>query len=115
MPFDNAGKPVITIQDVSALLRDRSRWPQDFVWNYRNCATCAMGLIEEYFGVSIPYASHRKTYEAVAAVVDISPENANRVFIHAGGATQDMGTILPEDVADVIDKIVAKQVEHIMP
>lgn len=27
------------------LLRDPSRWPEDFIWNYNACNTCALGLI----------------------------------------------------------------------
>ena len=33
-----------TLQALHDLLLDRSKWPDDFVWNYESCDSCAIGL-----------------------------------------------------------------------
>ena len=117
MPFDNTGKPIITTQDVSALLRDRSRWPSDFKWDYSGCATCAMGLVQEYFGVDlgvhdkdmIPYAMAKRTGD----LIGISLKYAERIFVNLPYHVfkKEYSSITPEDVADAIDALINTQQE----
>ena len=33
-----------TLQALHDLLLDRSKWPDDFVWDYGDCTSCAIGL-----------------------------------------------------------------------
>lgn len=65
MPFDNATHQYPTPQDLADLLRDRSRWPTRFRWNYQHSATCAIGLCRQVWGdeaflrfggTTLPYA-----------------------------------------------------------
>lgn len=42
--FREAPTPRERLAALPAILRDRSTWPRDFVWNFNQCQTCAMGL-----------------------------------------------------------------------
>lgn len=43
MPFDNM--PNVTLADIAGLLRDESRWPMNFEWDYSTVHFCALGLM----------------------------------------------------------------------
>ena len=49
-----------TLQALHDLLLDRSKWPDDFVWNYDDCTTCAIGLAyrAELIDASDPRHAH---------------------------------------------------------
>ncbi|CAM6001458.1 unnamed protein product [Sphagnum balticum] len=104
MPFDNTGKPVVTVQDVSALLRDRSRWPLGFVWNYGQCRYCALGLTTQYFGLGYEPLH----WGQMAKTLGISEYNASKAFIFARRhiGKKRLADVTPEDVADILDSLV---------
>lgn len=43
MPFDPVPQ-TLTLADLSQRLRHPETWPEGFVWDYGDCASCAIGL-----------------------------------------------------------------------
>ena len=38
------GPSAPTLAELAEILRNRSRWPEGFEWDFNDCRTCAMGL-----------------------------------------------------------------------
>lgn len=46
MPFDSApASKTLSLSQLAAILRDRSRWPDGFKWGYMLPQSCAIGLM----------------------------------------------------------------------
>ena len=90
-------QPNLKLQALSALLRDKSRWPADFgPWNYRNWECCAIGLAYKAGILSTVAFDHEfnlasRDFDAIFAMAPIS---------HSCTTT-------PEQVADQIDNHLA--------
>ena len=108
-------KSKFTLTDLSALLRDQSKWPKDFVWNYIHPLHCAIGLLN---AMNI---THHGTYDttSLAEFFSLPYETCLTIFSRAwlllGIDLSDMThketcraiqTITPEQIADLIDKAI---------
>ena len=40
-----------SLKNLSYILRHREWWPDGFEWDYRYCASCAIGLCEKLWGI----------------------------------------------------------------
>lgn len=111
MPFDGTETDFFTYAELSAVLRDRSRWPKGFEWNYKTCRTCAMGLAYRLkTGEWLYYNGHLATTKRMRAIITdgeaISLATFRRVFL--GLHVFLDRAITPEDVADAIDLAIAE-------
>lgn len=112
MPFDGKNtvpQPPPTPADLAALLRDRSRWPKGFVWNYVSGRTCAIGLANRHW--------HGMAGSQVLA--KFNPYDRARIFIHLDSELEHdprpwfwqrrrpYQGVTPEQVADAIDAYIA--------
>jgi hypothetical protein len=103
MPFDVAGfkeaetKSKISISDAAALLRDRSQWPEGFVWDYRHIYGCAIGLITRKYGC------HAGNLQEMLGITYTHYHNA---FIAAAiiHKRSSMIRVTPEDVAIILEQ-----------
>ena len=108
MPFDAA--PAVTtpsLATLSAILRDRTRWPADFRWDYGRCDMCALGMAWR-----LGFATHPLPSKVMPAFgLSIEDDDAFNLFVGVGS---DLGKhqcdVTPEDVADAIDTHLARQV-----
>ena len=89
---------------VSALLRDRSRWPADFTWDYNDTAHCAIGLL---YQLGLIEADITESCQ-LAFKLDMSLTDVNNIFLQAHWEHNigpcPAGLITPENIADMIDK-----------
>lgn len=125
MPFDFVVEQTPSLTMLSEILRDKSRWPKGFEWDYSNCATCAMGLAERLFNIVVardesglaPVEIH---VSGVADAFKMPHKEAKNIFVQMGLDIDgtDLFTVLsllgrldrwrPEDVADTIDAYLVK-------
>jgi hypothetical protein len=109
MPYDGAsltGRQKLA--KLPGILRDRSQWPEGFVWDYNKRMQCAMGLAYELclLGMALPYIAE------VAEAFCMNRELANRVFVFlARELGKDRKDITPEDVACAIEAYIAANPE----
>jgi hypothetical protein len=90
MPFDSQPThPNPTPQDLADLLRDRTRWPAGFRWNYASTRTCAIGLCRLMWGE-----------DAFGRFVASIHDAFYSVGWHLGVPLKE---VTPEDVADYIE------------
>ncbi len=94
-----------TLTNLSYLLRHRELWPKGFVWGFMSPHTCAMGLANETWG---GMAEGGNYFTESAKMFAISERRAMRLFVMAP-KTWSGGLIRPEDVANTIDKYLAKR------
>lgn len=97
MPFDTL--PAHTTPDLSQptadalayVLRHREMWPVGFgPWDYRTCATCAVGLAHRLWG----------THE----LIDVSQRKQERILLGAGMVLNKYhATITPDHIAWLLD------------
>jgi len=94
-----------SIHDLADLLRDRSRWPAGFVWNYCSPCNCALGLSRLMLGMQYFCSAHN--------YYGLTKDLADRLFFMAaqdanGVKLMDMSEVTPERVADLIDQLVPR-------
>lgn len=115
------------LQNLAYCLRHPETWPKGFVWDFKNCTTCAMGLARALWSeVQFTGRGDDNTREAVSVMARefaMSFTDANRIFAGKayGGLTPpiieghlwwrrsiiDYDAVTPEMVADEIDRYVA--------
>jgi hypothetical protein len=96
------------IRDLAAALRDKSKWPVGFRWNYENCHSCAMGfacdLYPEYGGSDTANSSR------MVKLFGGDEEALHEIFIgdwkDADGEDIRYIDVTPEMVADRIDQYI---------
>lgn len=97
MPFDATPITAPTLRDLSDVLRDRSRWPKDFEWDFEYTDTCDMGLAYRLW----PEHVRRPNVANMRRVFGIPYSTASYIFLLSG--LREVST--PEDVADLIDEV----------
>jgi hypothetical protein len=88
------------IRVFAGILRDKSRWPKGFKWDFSNCQKCAMGLAHRLWKESVPKPSSF-TSHAVGKALGLSEGESTLIFLFGGSTTT------PESVADAIDYVLA--------
>lgn len=58
-----------------SMLRDKSLWPKDFVWDFSKCQTCAMGMLIETVNSQSLIYDHK-----VGEILGISCGEVSTVF-----------------------------------
>jgi len=108
MPYDGTEyRPTFTLADLAALLRDRSRWPKGFKWDYEDCEACAIGLYMKYVGKSIfDFSNLAEALAHTAQVFNMPQQHAMYIFFYLNeempGKYYELVT--PEVVASAIDE-----------
>jgi hypothetical protein len=106
--------PVLTpsLENLSYILRHREWWPEGFHWNFSNCPTCAIGMCRELWGhnpeIFFPEPTMGDDY--------MLNESYRRIFCDSRGKggllswiiRPDMGDVTPEQVANQIDRYLAR-------
>lgn len=96
-------------RDLAALLRDRSRWPDGFEWDFYDCRTCAMGLSQKTWK---PEREKNPTVASTAALIGISVEKAHEIFaarpsvVWYNNGPRRLG-VTPEDIAADLEALEA--------
>lgn len=133
--FQDLDKP--SLHGLSYALRHPDTWPEDFVWNYKNCSGCAIGLahglwvslgqlpnpqsgFEGHRGIvtkmaktfSLPFSESRAIFFDEKTVEKIVQR---RRFLGLGPQRETVVTqhinytdVTPENVADQIDAYLAR-------
>jgi hypothetical protein len=97
-------------------LRHPETWPADFVWDYRNCASCAVGLsLRLWPALKLPDGQQAQmTWIAREMAMPYGP--AKQIFYGLGPSKRvsdgwfrskwvaDFKRVSPDDVADAIDR-----------
>ena len=101
---------------LSYALRHPETWPEDFVWDYSDCTTCAIGLatrlwpsmncpaeqkVQETWIAREMAMSHR---EAVNIFFGMAPEMIVRDQWYRKQVKFDFDAVRADDVADAIDR-----------
>ena len=87
-----------TLQALHDLLLDRSKWPDDFVWNYDSCDSCAIGLAWRAELIDVDRPSHAHGYH-----FGIDRETTHRIFFNTLDGSY--AAVTPEVVAERIAKV----------
>ena len=82
------------------LLRNESKWPEGFEFNFQNCTKCAMGLAQAVW----PHAIKDTASQNVGDAIGISRDIAHRIF-QAGGGAMDLSRVTAADVADMLEAV----------
>lgn len=82
-----------------AALRDRSKWPQGFEWDFRHRCGCALGLLDRLI--------FTRGGEFERENLGISENERYRVFIAPG--PNGRATVTPEMVADRLERLFAEE------
>jgi hypothetical protein len=97
---------MITLQELPAILRDKSQWPEGFEWDYTGSKTCAEGLFNQLNGIQLtswngPGSFLQSFGQNFQAYSDIT--------IRAG-VKRDLlaAEVMPEHIADDIEEYLAK-------
>jgi hypothetical protein len=91
--------PTPTLQSLAYILRHKETWPPGFMWDYRMCTTCAMGLA--FTTWNLPHWDMDRAF-------GIDPDAARAIFSGlAGGWFKTRAAVTPGMVADAIDKHLA--------
>ena len=91
------------LQDLSALLRNESQWPEGFAWDYSDTSTCALGLA---YASGILDETHKATTNPTE-VFGLPWREFEAIFFGHPCSDYDVETvddITPEMVADEIDR-----------
>lgn len=107
MPFDSKSFPEAEVDlsrpslaGTSYLLRHPELWPKGFAkFDYRNCRTCAMGLIVAFWNGG-RWPDLFEEHQSISGMLNISAHDVHLLFAYAGSGTRNDG---PDDVADRID------------
>jgi hypothetical protein len=110
--------PVLTpsLENLSYILRHREWWPDGFEWNFRYLNSCGIGL-SQYLWRRDPYDLHHGLVEST--LTGTPNETYYRIFATRIGKIawyrcfpwnyqKQMRSITPEQVADQIDRFLAK-------
>jgi hypothetical protein len=101
---------------LSYALRHPETWPEGFVWDYRDCKTCAIGLASKLWNHLNWPADQSALNTETARHFAMSYKQANRIFWNLGRMTRkriyllwnqeyfDRSDVTPDDVADAIDR-----------
>lgn len=89
------------------LLRHKEAWPEGFVWGYRECATCAIGLGARLW-YSTAVSSDPDRYWAKKAFAIPTGATFN-IFCRLRDNNGFMGGVTPAQVADAIDAYLATE------
>lgn len=85
-----------------ALLRDKTKWPDGFTWDYTDSCKCAIGLFCETWAKDQLHDS-----ATVGKMIGIDRDNAQRIFNNAGGISGVHFTdVTPEFIADRLEELV---------
>lgn len=101
--------PAMRRADLIDMLRDRTRWPEGFVWEFSNCHRCGMGLLLEKYGYGpVEVGTQARIAELlglsllqVAAVFTIP----SRGFENPHERLAAMALVTPEMVADRLEVV----------
>lgn len=106
--------PVLTpsLENLSYILRHREWWPEGFEWGFAECRTCAIGLCQELWG----HNPNRFFPEVDPFDHQLNP-SYRHIFCDSRGKggilswiiKPEMSDVTPEQVADQIDRYLAKQ------
>ena len=88
-----------TLQALHDLLLDQSKWPNNFVWDYRSCDMCAIGLAWRADLIDVDRPSHAQGYH-----FGIDNETAHKIFY----------TTLNGEYAGVTPEVVAERIANIL-
>ena len=89
------------LRKLSELLRDQTKWPDYFEWDYSDQNTCALGLAREIGLIRCrPQSASGKTFGLAQTEFEYLFFNAHDVGSYAA--------VTPEIVADRIDKVLAE-------
>jgi hypothetical protein len=121
--FADLDKP--SLHALSYALRHPDTWPEGFVWNYGNCANCAMGLAHALWN-GIPVVGPKDGPSVMAHKFAMPWGEAKRIFLGGFDWTPtrtftkgflwwserylkfDLKRVTPEMVADQIDAYLAR-------
>lgn len=91
--LNDLSKP--SLMALSYILRHKEHWPERFVWDYRQCNTCAMGMaVQLWRKIRVPCVS------AIVRELDIPTIQALSIFL---GLREAYNPVKPKHVADAID------------
>lgn len=98
------------LRELRNLLADESKWPDDFVWNYKSPLTCAMAL-----GIRAGILSNDGHVVYHYSMLGISSEQEEDIFYrahrHNKKIIMDFEDVQPKHVLEVIDRVL-KEIEH---
>ena len=87
-------------EDLIHLLRNESKWPEGFEFNFQNCSRCAIGLAHAVW----PNVIKHSASENVGDAIGISRDIAHRIFGRGNGA-MDLSRVTAADVADMLEAV----------
>jgi hypothetical protein len=100
-----------SLHALSYALRHPDTWPEGFVWNYAQCAQCAMRLAHRLWR-QIPRPENDTGTSVMARSFAMPYEEANKIFFLAhhvwGPFYRQMAAVTPEIVADKIDAYIKR-------
>lgn len=96
-----------TLESLSYALRHQEMWPPGFVWNYRHCRTCALGLAAALWSLPMP-PSRYLWCDIMEDLVSMPSAKTAAIFLAHGMNESTVITRLPTDVADDIDRYLGR-------
>lgn len=106
-----------SLETLSYALRHPETWPEGFVWNYNDCAKCAMGLSYSLFRWKHPRGKGPERYTSdISRRFAMPYQDSVDIFFHTRPpfewwrpfAERSSDSVTPEMVADRIDAFVAR-------
>jgi hypothetical protein len=95
-----------SLEALSYVLRNRDLWPADFVWDYKECSQCAMGLAIELWNLKWENTTR---CELLRNTMNMKNEDAMAIFYLAAEKPERKNKyITPEMIADDIDQYLTK-------
>jgi hypothetical protein len=96
MPYDGSNFETPSLANLSAILRDRSRWPDGFQWNYRKPSGCVLGLDKALWGPKYLALKQMRAWPGMKLTLFLGWKH------HC-----PMEYVRPQQVADAIDEYLA--------
>ena len=95
----------LSLAELSAILRDESRWPKGFQWYFRDCYQCAMGMAYQLW----PDRIERPHDNFIAKAFGMTLDDTVELFLRANSPAipSNTYTIEPHHIADAIDYYLA--------
>lgn len=91
-----------------ALLRDQSKWPAGFAWNFQSCSTCAIGLAFKTHAIGM-IDEGRQYIEPVLGLTQRQGIDIFAPHTLPGGLAEGYGLprreVTPEMVADKLEAV----------
>jgi hypothetical protein len=84
-----------------ALLRDSTKWPKGFKWNYTNSCKCAMGLFRDTWDVEGVAGSF-----SASKLLGIASEAGDKIFLGPAFTGRAFAGVTPEDVAAKLEELI---------